>query len=294
MKKILLRLLIVVFILAFIGGVGFLGYRFIQNRNTEVPGVSEKEAEKRSQEESKQARKEKQEFLIDIAKEIFYQESPGTSFSIAIYDLNNSEYFGLNDEESQHAASVSKLLTAAYIYDQAEKGKADLSKIVGAYNIETQIQYLINQSSSDSWEYLDKEFKPAQQNAFAKSIGLEATDVRIGKNKMSPKDVATLLKKIAAEELLNEINRNKLFGYMQKTESEDLFSPAFKAEDVSFYHKTGKYLGEGHDAAIVNHPENPFVLVVFTNNNTNTNLINRGAAMSKIATAVYEYFDDLN
>ena len=86
-------------------------------------------------------------------------------------------------------------------------------------------------------------------------------------------------------------NRGKLFSYMQKTESEDFFSPAFKQADVVFYHKTGKYLGEGHDAAIVMHTENPFILVVFTNNTASINLISRGPLMTKVATVVLDYFD---
>ncbi len=46
-------------------------------------------------------------------------------------------------------------------------------------------------------------------------------------------------------------------------------------------------------AAIVQHPTNPFVLVVFSNNNTSPNLIGRGSVMIKIADMVYEYFDGL-
>lgn len=294
MKKVLLTLVVLFLIGALLAGIGFFGYRFYKNRNSQVPGISKEQSEQKSQAEKKKERKEKQEVLIEIIKEVFIAQSPGTSISLAVHDLKNNEYFGLNDTEIQHAASVSKILTSIYVFAQVEKGKTTLNEPMGAYVIETQIQYLINQSSQDSWDLLDAKFKPEDQNAYAKTLGLTGTDVRRGKNLMSARDLSILLQKLADGEILTQNHRNKLFSYMQKTESEDFFSPAFKLQGVSFYHKTGKYLGEGHDAAIVNHQTNPFVLVLFTNNNTNTNLIGRGVIMTKIAQTVYEYFDSLD
>lgn len=294
MKKVLLTLVVLFLIGALLAGIGFFGYRFYKNRNSQVPGISKEQSEQKSQAEKKKERKEKQEVLIEIIKEVFIAQSPGTSISLAVHDLKNNEYFGLNDTEIQHAASVSKILTSIYVFAQVEKGKTTLNEPMGAYVIETQIQYLINQSSQDSWDLLDAKFKPEDQNAYAKTLGLTGTDVRRGKNLMSAKDISILLQKLADGEILTQNHRDKLFSYMQKTEGEDFFSPAFKLQRVSFYHKTGKYLGEGHDAAIVNHQTNPFVLVLFTNNNTNTNLIGRGVIMTKIAQTVYEYFDSLD
>ena len=294
MKKVLLSLVVIFLIGALLAGIGFFGYRFYKNRNSQVPGINEEQSEQKSQAEKKKERKEKQEVLVETIKEVFSAQSPGTSISLAVYDLKNDEYFGLNDTEIQHAASVSKVLTSVYAFAQVEKGKTTLNEPMGAYVIETQIQYLVNQSSQDSWDLLDAKFKPEDQNAYAKTLGLTSTDIRRGKNLMSAKDVSILLQKLADGEILTQTHRDKLFSYMQKTESEDLFSPAFKLQNVSFYHKTGKYLGEAHDAAIVNHQTKPFVLVLFTNNNTNTNLIGRGVIMTKIAQSVYEYFDSLD
>ena len=294
MKKLLLKGALILLIIAIVAGLGFLVWNFFQSRNTQIPGITEEQANKKKQEENQKERAEKQEVLIETVKEIFAQDSPGTTFSIAVYDLKRNEYFGFNDTDAQHAASISKILTAVYSFDQVEKSNVSLSDPLGAYNIETQIKFLINQSSQDSWDLLDERFKLAEQNKFAKSLGLNATDVTRGVNKMSPKDTATLLKKLQKGEILKQFNRDKLFSYMQKTESEDFFSPALKLEDARFYHKTGKYLGEGHDAAVVEHDSNPFVLVVFSNNNTNTNLIGRGKVMTQVASEVYGYFDSLN
>ena len=123
MKKVLLKLVVLCLIGTLLAGIGFFGYRFYKNKNSQVPGISKEQSEQKSQAEKKKARKEKQEVLIEIIKEVFIAQSPGTSISLAIHDLKNDEYFGLNDLEIQHAASVSKILTATYAFDQGERGK---------------------------------------------------------------------------------------------------------------------------------------------------------------------------
>ncbi|OGY25199.1 MAG: hypothetical protein A2Z11_01815 [Candidatus Woykebacteria bacterium RBG_16_43_9] len=294
MKKFLLTSLVIIAIAAFLVGIGFIAFRFLENRNTQLPGISQEQAEKKSAQEKKKERKAKQEVLVETVKEIFAAVSPGTSASLAVYDLKHNEYFGFNDTDPQHAASVSKILTAVYVLDQVEKGKASLADPLGAYNVEFQLEKTINQSDPETWALLDQRFDPVEQNKFAKQIGLTSTDIRLGKNLMSPKDVATLLKKLAKGELLKEIHRDKLFSYMQKTESENFFSPAFKLTGVTFYHKTGKLEGEAHDAAIVNHLDNPFVLVIFSVNNSNLDPNTRAPVMEKSAAAVLDYFDNLD
>ena len=288
MRKNLLTVLLLLVIIGIIAGAGFLGWRFIQGRNTQPP------AKLPNKEDQKKERVAKQEVLLESIKEIVATESPGTSLSLAIYDLKNDEYFGVNDTQPQHAASVSKVLTAVYVLDQVEKGKVSLADPLGAYNVEFQLEKTVNQSDPETWALLDERFKPVDQNKFAKSIGLENTDVRIGKNIMAPKDVAILLKKLAKGELLKDYHRDKLFIYMQNTESENYFSPSFKSSGLPFYHKTGKFESEAHDAAIVNHPENPFVLVVFSVNNSNLDPNTRGPVLQTLASTVLDYFDSLD
>ena len=288
MKKFLLYILLVLILVVLVGGSVYIIWRIYKTRP--LPSSPKNQV---SQEEKKAQRAEEEKTLIENIKDTFNIQSPGTSLAIGVYDLNNNDYFGDNDTISQHAASTSKVITATYIYDQAEKGKTDLNKVIGLYNIETQIKFLVNVSSEDSWQLIDAEFKPEDQNKYAQSLGLQATDLNFGKNVTSAKDITILLKKLAKGEILNQANRGKLFSYMQKTESEDLFSPAFMEAKIPFYHKTGKYEGEAHDAAIVQHPKNPFVLVILTDNKTDTNLIGRGTVMTKAARMVLEYFDEL-
>lgn len=287
MKKRLPQAIALLVVIALLVGAAIFIWQFIQNRETPEPPTQNPDEQKEEQ------REVKRDILLETIEEVVNIRSPGTSFSVGIYDLNRDEYFGINDEKPQHAASLSKVLTAIYVYDQAEKGKVDLGDPMGAYNIEAQINFLINVSSQDSWELLDERFLPKKQNAYAKEIGLKNTNLSLGTNKMSAKDVTILLKKLEKGELIDNTNKGKLYSYMMNTESEDFFSPAFKKEDLAFYHKTGKYIGEGHDAAIVLHKDNPFVLVMLSNNNTSTNLISRGPVMAEVATAVLDYFDEI-
>ena len=287
--------LLIIIGIAVIGALAVLaGWYYVNNKKAD--SLKKEQATQNLEKENRSAG---QSALIEIIQEVFKQVSPATRYSIGIYDLKHDEYFGYEDTKAQHAASVSKVLTAVYVYDQVEKGKAEVSDPLGAYNIETQLQFMINQSSQDSWDLLDERFKPSLQTVFAKEIGLEATNINIGKNVMSVKDAAFLLKKLAKGELLSEQNREMLFRYMQNTESENYFSAAFKNSGVPFYHKTGKFIakgniGEGHDAAIVEHPDNPFVLVVFTQNSTNPNPDGRGPIMVKVAELVLGYFESLD
>ncbi len=238
------------------------------------------------------ARKEKQTALLEEISQIFQQISPGSSYSLGVYDVKNNEYFGFNDTVSLHAASVSKVLTATMLLDKVEKGEMALSDPMGAYNVEFQLEKMINISNQDSWDLIDEALGKKPQDEFAvNTLGMSSA-VNMIDNKMAVKDVSILLTKLAEGQVLSESSRQRLFGYMQKTESEDFFSPAFVEAALPFYHKTGKYLGEGHDAAIVL-GKNPFVLVLFTENNTSPDLLSRGEVMRSVARSVATYFQSL-
>jgi beta-lactamase class A len=227
-----------------------------------------------------------QEELISQIKNITVK-SPDTEFSISIIDLSSNVQFGINDGISQHAASVSKVLTAAYLLKQTEEGKYKLSDPLGVYNIEFQLKQMVNQSNNNSWDLIDNLVGFTAQEQYAHSIGL--TSVDIGNNKMSSKDAASLLSKIYKSEILNEQSKARLFSYMQNTETENLISPAIP-KDVTFYHKTGLFEGEVHDAVIVDLASYPYVISVFSVNTLVPNYEGRGKIMQEIAATVHKYF----
>jgi beta-lactamase class A len=110
---------------------------------------------------------------------------------------------------------------------------------------------------------------------------------------MTTQSVSQLVLKLYKGEVLTTEHRDLLFSFMQNTETENRISPAIPT-GVVFYHKTGSYEGGIHDAALVIHPRNPFILIIFTNDLTGLAHSTRFTSMQSAAKAVYEYFNSIN
>lgn len=230
------------------------------------------------------------EELLKRIKNLFFEANPDIDFAISIHDLKNDSAFGYNDADAQHAASVSKTLTAAYLLKNVEEGNVDLNDRMGTYNIEFNLKQLINQSNNISWQMIDNLLGIESQNEFARSLGL--TSFNLQENLLSSKDAALLFAKLYRGEVLSEPYQRKLFSYMQNTETENLITPAIP-KDIPFYHKSGLYEGEVHDVAMVDHPSHPFVLSIFTVNKLKPDYEGRATLIQKVASQVYAYFDRL-
>src|SRR3990167_2879414 len=209
MRKFILILVLVIFVLS-IGFAAFLVFKSFRHGEEKV--VSQNFETTYTSEELKASRSEKQKALIETLQKMFAEGSPGTTFAVSIYDLNNDEGFGFNDEKAMHAASVSKALTATYAFKEVEDGKRSLTDPLGTYNLEWQV--------------------------------------------------------------------DKLFSYMQKTENETMI-PQGLPKEIVFYHKSGAFEGEYHDAAYVVHPKNPFILIIFSLNRIAPNYEARSEIIAK-------------
>ncbi|OGY25150.1 MAG: hypothetical protein A2Y57_04810 [Candidatus Woykebacteria bacterium RBG_13_40_7b] len=214
----------------------------------------------------------------------------GTTFGIYLYDLNKKAGFGIGETQVLHTASVSKVLTGVYLLQQVEAGKVRLDQQLGAYNVDFQLQQLINRSNNDSWDLLDQLLGYKPQEDYAKGIGL--TTFNIDDNLMSPYDAGLLFIKLYQGELLNDVNTKKLLSYMRNTEAEQ-YIPKGLPKETSLYHKTGQYEGEAHDVAIVEQKDNPFVLSIFTSNQINPDYDARAKVIQKITKEVYNYFNSI-
>lgn len=232
--------------------------------------------------------KDKEELLKKL-KNLFFETNPDIDFAVAVYDLKNDARFGYNEENPQHAASVTKVLTAVYLLKQVQDRKIKLSDELGAFNVEFNLKQMVNQSNTEAWEIIDDFLELNPQDDFAHSIGLASVDFQ--QNLMSPKDAVTLFAKLYKGELLDEPYQKKLFSYMQNTETENLISPAIPKE-TPIYHKTGVLEGEVHDVAIINHSIHPFVLAIFTDNKVDPKYDERADLIQKTAAEVYAFFTD--
>lgn len=279
----------VIFILVF--GISFLVNRFFFSRSDENSLSSPKSANPTeiAQKVTISPATSQNELLQKI-KNLFFETNPDIDFGIGIYDFKSGTYFGYNDEKVQHAASVSKTLTAAYLLKNVETGKVDLSNRMGTYNIEFNLKQLVNQSNNISWQMIDNLLGIEPQNEFARSIGITSFDLQ--ENTMSPKDAALFFTKLYRNEILSEPYQRKLFSYMQNTETENLITPAIP-KDIPLYHKSGLYDGEVHDVAIIDHPTRPFVLAIFTVNKLYPDYEGRAKLIQKVTQEIFVYFDSL-
>lgn len=276
-------------LLATIGFLIFLPHNNLLNSLNEAitdEPVLEKDTQSKEEkikaEELKRIREEKKLKLQESLQESL---SVNSSFSVGIYDINNSEFFGVNELDQFHAASVMKLLVATTAFTDIERGKYELSDTV-KYNLEQ----MINQSNNNSWEYFNQLQGFDHQQEIADELNL--TNVKVWGNQMSAKGVGELLLKLYKGQILTEEHRKLFFSYMQNTETENRISPSIPP-GVNFYHKTGTYGGGIHDAAIVIHPKNPFILVIFTNDTKGIAWETRFKAMQDATSAVYNYFSEI-
>lgn len=276
-------------LLTLIGFLIFLPHNYLLNQVKEAVSQStilqksEDAKIKQAEIEAKrQQRKSKKQLLL---QNVQTELSVNDKFSLAVYDINNSESFGISELEQFHAASVMKLLVATTAYIDVEEGKYSLSNTV-TYNL----QQMINQSNNNSWEYFNQlQGFDHQQEV---SDRLQLTNVKVWGNLMSTKGVSDILLKLYKGDILTEEHRKLFLSYMQNTETENRISPAIP-DGVNFYHKTGTFEGGVHDAAIVIHPKNPFILVIFTSDNKGTPWETRFKSIQNASTAVYNYFSEI-
>jgi len=243
-------------------------------------------SQKEGSTEKKDHRKEKEALLTEAENLLKINQN----YAMTIYDLNNHEEFGLNETTQFHAASIMKLLVATSALEEVEKGKYKLSSPLGNTTFKNELQQMINQSNNYSWDNFNNllGFRREQETADRLSLA----GVNVFGNQMTTKGVGQLLLKLYQGEILTTEHRDLLFSYMQNTETENRISKGIPP-GVNFYHKTGSYNGGLHDAAIVIHPKNPFILVIFTNDTKGLAESERFAAMANTTKAVYKYFSNI-
>lgn len=181
---------------------------------------------------------------------------------LALADVTGGAERTFGDPDAFTAASTAKILTAAAYYHLVEKGEATLDEPMGDYDAAFQLRAMVNDSNNDSWLLLMDAIGHPQLTAYADSIGV-AYDPE--KNLLTAADMALILKKLYAGELLNADNTAQLLSYMQDTNDEDLI-PAGSRAGIDVHHKYGELSGDLHDAALLSYRGSTFALVIYTEN----------------------------
>jgi beta-lactamase class A len=181
---------------------------------------------------------------------------------LALADVSGDAALTFGDREAFTAASTAKIITAAAYYHLVETGEASLDQPLGDYDAAFQLEAMVNESNNDSWLLLMDAVGYPQLTEYAASIGV-AYDPE--ENLLTPAEMALVLKRLYAGDLLNAENTARLLGYMQDTNNEELI-PAGSQAGVEVFHKYGEFAGELHDAAVLTYRGSSFVLVVYTEN----------------------------
>lgn len=181
---------------------------------------------------------------------------------LALADVSGGAERTFGDQDKFTAASTAKILTAAAYYHLVEEGQASLDAPMGDYDAAFQLKAMVNDSNNDSWLLLMDAVGYPQLTAYADSIGVTYDPEQ---NLLTAADMALILKKLYAGELLDKDNTDQLLSYMQDTNDEDLI-PAGSRAGVAVHHKYGELSGELHDAALLSYGGSTFALVIYTEN----------------------------
>ncbi|MGN7150015.1 serine hydrolase [Arthrobacter sp. SAFR-179] len=181
---------------------------------------------------------------------------------LALADVSGGAERTFGDGDTFTAASTAKILTAAAYYHLVENGQASLDDAMGDYDAAFQLKAMVNDSNNDSWLLLMDAVGYPELIAYADSIGVTYDPEQ---NLLTAADMALILKKLYAGELLDKDNTAELLSYMRDTNNEDLI-PAGSRAGVDVHHKYGEVSGELHDAALLSYRGSTFALVIYTEN----------------------------
>ena len=114
--------------------------------------------------------------------------------------------------------------------------------------------------------------------------GLTQTDME--NDKTSASDMTKLLIKIHKEEITSKALNMEMLGFMENSDSEDRI-PALLPKNIKIYHKTGDAVGNLHDIGIIEKPNHPYILGIFTSDINDENKTKQ--TMAQISKLVYDF-----
>jgi len=236
---------------------------------------------------------------------------------VALASLKEDESILINSREVFHAASIIKIVILAELLRQVESGEKSLysevvltdeHKIGGAGVLQelhsglaltvedcailmiivsdnTASNILIDTTGMDRINALIRE-AGMECSALRKKFMIELSDPSIF-NVTSPGDTMLLLKKLYNREILGPEMTDKALDILSRQQYREKI-PLYLPEELKIANKTGEVTGVRHDAAIVYLKEEPYVLVVFTKDQSDPLRADR--IIGEISRDVFTYF----
>ena len=186
---------------------------------------------------------------------------PDMDIGVSIEDLNNDQRYHYGISNPFIAASISKVLTATLFLHEVQLGQQTLNEDVDGYTARYELQQLIEISDDNAWANLNDLLTHNALSSYAQQIGLQNYDP--DQNTLTVDDISLLLAKLYEGELLNAADTKLLITYLHDANYDNWIVASVPA-GVKVYHKIGFLDDRVHDAAIIDNGKHPYVLVIFT------------------------------
>jgi len=217
-------------------------------------------------------------------------QNSGIDMSVNIIDLSNNQSFHYGTNDTFQAASTAKIITAEYFLHEVEEGQQSLTETVNGHTAEYELQQMIVVSDDNAWAALNNLLGYSNlQNYADKQFGI--SDYQAYNNSLSSKDIALALQQLWQGTVINKSDTQLLLGYLKIANYREYIVPAIPADDT-IYHKIGLYQDYVNDAAIINHNNQAYILVIFTNGKGAYDWPARATTMQNITKATLKAFFD--
>ncbi len=249
----------------------------------------------------------KEELITEINQII--ASKPGT-YSVLISDFNKGEQMGINEQTIFTAASVNKISILAVLYYLAGQDKIDLDDTITlqekdiqdygtgsirydkpgtVYSLKTLARLMMEKSDNTAYYLLAEQIigtDKVQQRI--NSWGLTQTDIKL--NKTSNTDQEKLLSMMYQGKVTTSALTSEMMEFMDDSDFEDRL-PALLPKELTVYHKIGNEVRNTHDVGIIDLPNRPYYLGVFTSDNPDE--VDAITIIATISKNVYDYFSNL-
>ena len=226
-------------------------------------------------------------------------------YSIYYKNINSGNFFGIDEQQINTAASVNKLpiITALYYLEKQGKlsfddkitiqkedvqdygtGSIRYQKMPQTYSLRNLAKLALQQSDNTAAHVISVKIGEDNVQKLVDSWGLKQTDMV--NNKTTVYDMSVLFEKIYKNEITDAAKTKELLEFMTDTEFEDRL-PKGLPTNVKIYHKTGDGEGFVHDLGIIEKDNQVYFLGVMTSDIGDNEIQTKGA-ISEISKKVFD------
>lgn len=251
---------------------------------------------------------QKKEELLNKIREII-NNKPG-SYSVFVSDFTTNDSFGINENTIFTGASVNKIEVLAALYFLAGQGKINLDEAItiqqediqdygtgsmryenpgAVYSIKTLARLMMEKSDNTATHIIgDQVIGMDKIQNLVDQWALKQTNML--NNKTSNTDQEKLLRMMYEGKIAKPPLTAEMLDFMNDSDFEDRI-PALLPKEIKVYHKIGNEIRNTHDVGIVDLPNRPYYIGVFTvDNSDEQDAIKIIAQISKL---VFEYMKGL-